>query len=364
MTAFEISQSQRYGFVFHKGDSVTVDAGAYIIDPSVGQTNHDDDGVFAGLQDKAGGNNTVTLLGVAEGFVGTWFGYSGNTMHVGPHAISYGYNCGVEFHTGHSSLTIDAGGEVSSGLFGVWTGAYPHDDYMSIDAGGMSVTNAGLIEGIHRDAIHFVLGGNTIANSGTIRSDTHVAIHLFSAPGEDGNTIVNSGSIVGGSGVAIVSGGAAMHVSNSGTIRGDIDCGAGNDVYDGAGSVTGTIFGGAGNDTLTGGGSQTRLCGGLGADALNCGAGPDIFIYNAPQESNAQSQDTIVGFAPGEDSLVVSGHALAHFSHIGQASALAAHGAAIWETSPGYYFLVIDANGVSGYQSGQDYIIALVNPQL
>ncbi|HTQ15098.1 MAG TPA: hypothetical protein VMH86_14585 [Rhizomicrobium sp.] len=365
MTSFEISQSRHAGFVFHQGDSVTVDANVFVIDPSVSQTDHDDDDVFAGLEDKKGGLNTVTLWGVAEGFVGTWFGGSGNVMHVGPQGISYGYNCGIEFHTGHSALTVDGGGEVSGNAYAIWTGALPHEDYLSLDAGGMNVANAGLIEGIHRDAVHFVMGGNTIVNSGVIRSDAHVALHLFSEAGESPNRIVNSGKIVGGGGDAVISGDAAMHVTNNGTISGNIEFGSGNDQYDGRGTVNGVIYGGAGNDILYGGNGADRLCGGPGADDLSGGGGgADVFIYNSPDESNAANMDTIAGFDQARDSLYVSGHAIAHFSHINSASALAAHGAAIYQAGPGQYFLLIDANGIAGYQSGHDYIIALDHPQL
>ena len=72
-----------------------------------------------------------------------------------------------------------------------------------------------------------------------------------------------------------------------------IDGAGGNDIFNTLGG-TDTVLGGSGNDTINGGG---------GADYLVGGTGSDQFSYTGLTQSTAAEQDTIAGFANGEDLL-------------------------------------------------------------
>ncbi len=80
--------------------------------------------------------------------------------------------------------------------------------------------------------------------------------------------------------------------------------GKGNDRFFG-GRRADTIFGGAGNDLLRGGKGNDYLNGGTGDDFLAGGKGKNILIGRSGRDrfQIGKGQDTILDFAPGEDSL-------------------------------------------------------------
>jgi Ca2+-binding RTX toxin-like protein len=143
-----------------------------------------------------------------------------------------------------------------------------------------------------------------------------------------------------------------------------------------------TIQGGAGNDTLTGGTGDDIITGGAGADHLNGGGGAnDQFVYNYVGDSTSSNYDTITGFNAAGDTIdietglggvaafntEVSSGLLrtAHFdtdlaTAIG-ATQLGAHDAVLFAPTSGnlagQLFIIIDQNGVAGYQAGQDLLI-------
>jgi len=82
-----------------------------------------------------------------------------------------------------------------------------------------------------------------------------------------------------------------------------LDGGAGADRLSGRGTGE-MLLGGDGADTLNGLGGADTLAGGPGADRLMTGAdgAPDRFLYLAPTEG----RDTLSGFVPGEDQLLLS----------------------------------------------------------
>ncbi|MES2717105.1 MAG: ExeM/NucH family extracellular endonuclease [Pseudomonadota bacterium] len=63
------------------------------------------------------------------------------------------------------------------------------------------------------------------------------------------------------------------------------------------------LRGTAGADTLTGGGVDAVFTGGAGRDLLQAGSGRNQFVFNSVLDGG----DTITGFRPGRDSLVLSG---------------------------------------------------------
>ena len=152
-----------------------------------------------------------------------------------------------------------------------------------------------------------------------------------------------------------------------------ITSGSGNDTLKG-GSGDDILSGGAGNDTLTGGGGRDTLIGGPGADH---------FVYTAAGNSTGAGYDTVVGFdvytdkfvvpvsVTGIDKPIVEGSLASHGFNSDlmadvNAGNLAAHHAVEFTPSSGPYagdlFLIIDQNGVAGYQGGQDLVIELTSP--
>jgi Ca2+-binding RTX toxin-like protein len=157
-------------------------------------------------------------------------------------------------------------------------------------------------------------------------------------------------------------------------------------IFNGAKETNGSldIYGGAGNDTLTGGSGNDVIAGGGGADILNGGTGFDTFVYYAVSDSTSTSHDTIIGFNAATDhfqltqtlsalpqaidTAVTAGTlATTHFDadlakYVG-ASQLHAGDAVLFTPNAGnlsgHTFLVIDENGVAGYQAGQDLVIEL-----
>jgi Ca2+-binding RTX toxin-like protein len=128
-----------------------------------------------------------------------------------------------------------------------------------------------------------------------------------------------------------------------------------------------------GNDTVTGGGGSDRM-------ALGTGSHADTFVYNAVSDSTGLYRDVFQHLDFSTDILEVSPagqapHAIgaavtagtlsdAHFdanlaAAVG-ASHLAAHHAELFTpnagTLAGRTFLVVDMNGVAGYQAGADLV--------
>lgn len=145
------------------------------------------------------------------------------------------------------------------------------------------------------------------------------------------------------------------------------------------------IRGGAGNDALHGGDGLDRIKGDLGADTLDGAGGIDVYIYAAVAESTGAGYDTITDFHSADafdlpvtvsrfDTHVVSG-ALSPASFDADLTdaldgvnpsnpaddLLKAHHAVLFTPDQGAYngetYLVVDANGASGYQAGEDYVI-------
>ncbi|HEY5723099.1 MAG TPA: type I secretion C-terminal target domain-containing protein [Allosphingosinicella sp.] len=135
------------------------------------------------------------------------------------------------------------------------------------------------------------------------------------------------------------------------------------------------IFAGASNDSLTGGAGNDLIYGGLGADRLDGGGGSDVFRYNAAAESTGTGHDTIIGFDYSVDRIDLAGTHDSYGTKHGGAldaatfdadlaaamSGVLTAGKAIFFDSDsgdqaGKTFLVVDQNGVAGYQAGQDFV--------
>lgn len=152
----------------------------------------------------------------------------------------------------------------------------------------------------------------------------------------------------------------------------------------GGGSYDG-INGYGGNDIINGGTGDDSLMGGLGADDITGGQGSDQFRYIVNQlDSMAAQFDTLHGvdfagadtflltFAvTGIDARVTSGTLdAASFNNDMEAAigtSLGIQHAMLFMPTSGSYagstFLLVDGDGVTGYQTGYDYVMRLDNSQ-
>jgi Ca2+-binding RTX toxin-like protein len=142
------------------------------------------------------------------------------------------------------------------------------------------------------------------------------------------------------------------------------------------------IFGGTLGDTLVGGAGDDWFWGGTGGDSMTGGNGADTFMYQGIAESNAGSYDKLIGFDDSADKIdLPTGLSVTSFaapasgalnaaslgSDLATAFAgLTANQAGEYTATSGdlngHIFLVIDANGVAGYQAASDFLIEMVSP--
>jgi Ca2+-binding RTX toxin-like protein len=146
-----------------------------------------------------------------------------------------------------------------------------------------------------------------------------------------------------------------------------------------------TLIGGAGDDDLRGSNGKDVLTGGGGQDYMFGRNGNDVYVFNAVSESTGANFDTIDFFSCHKADkidlpFVVNGSSddehffiavLDHASfdddmEAGMPALEAFNFARVSALSGDYagrLFIDIDANGVTGYQGGQDMVIAFDNPE-
>ncbi len=160
-------------------------------------------------------------------------------------------------------------------------------------------------------------------------------------------------------------------------------------VIDGSQETNGNlrILAGSGNDTIFGGAGDDTLFGGLGRDKISGGAGTDTFVFNSAAESNVTvgnggtavlNYDTLFGFTQGADVIQVNGQTYgtatagqngrlddatfnddlaAAFGNIGGNAAVTF--TATSGNHAGETFMVVNTDGVAGYQAGSDLVLHL-----
>jgi Ca2+-binding RTX toxin-like protein len=189
--------------------------------------------------------------------------------------------------------------------------------------------------------------------------------HVSLAAGSNYNLVVDANCVAAGQ-TLLVDGqdlGAANHVA-----------------FDGSAVAAGNFnfFGGSGNDTFFGGAGNDFVRGLGGADTLTGGGGSDTFVYSAAGESSGTGYDTLADFNPGQDKIDLPGtvtgfDAAVHGGALSTGSFNADLGAALAGLGAGHavvyapdagdlagkIFLVVDGNGVAGYQEGEDFVFAL-----
>jgi len=136
--------------------------------------------------------------------------------------------------------------------------------------------------------------------------------------------------------------------------------GAGTDTLSNFENLTGsnlndTLTGNAGNNVLSGLGGHDTLVGGLGNDQLNGGSGQDKFVFNTALNATT-NKDTITGFSPVDDQLVLENAIFTKFTATGAIPAgtfVANVGAVagdandylLYDTTTGKLFYDADGNG-------------------
>ena len=208
----------------------------------------------------------------------------------------------------------------------------------------------------------------------TFSATTMVNVETLQLLGTHGYTLTTSDATVGTGQVLAVIGKTLTHGL---TFDGSAE-------QDGSFVVTGgksddTLIGGARGDTLSGGAGNDTIMGGGGGDILSGGSGHNSFVYNAIADATGRGFDTISQFDVKTDAIdlwfqvtgldhTVSGGALSQGSFdtdlaaaLGANQLHAGHAVLFAPTSGDYVgetFLVVDANGIAGYQAGQDLVIA------
>ncbi|MCC6918582.1 MAG: hypothetical protein IT548_05225, partial [Alphaproteobacteria bacterium] len=151
------------------------------------------------------------------------------------------------------------------------------------------------------------------------------------------------------------------------------------------------LAGAGGDDTLVGNAGNDTLLGGLGRDVITAGDGADRVRFTAVAESTGAACDVLYGLdfggagSGGVDRLgfaqtpsairatITSGMLRGasfdtDLAAAVTASRLGAGQAVLFDPTngdragPGHVYLVVDANGIAGYQAGQDFVVELVAP--
>ncbi|HEX4533388.1 MAG TPA: bluetail domain-containing putative surface protein [Rhizomicrobium sp.] len=381
------------------GDFITIEAGITL------ESDKTPNGYVAGdrspIRSDGGGNITLVNHGTLGGGYSRGFTnfFSGGGCHLinAADGTIITQNACFEMqdapHTGSlGNNYVENDGYMRTEGVGICIGGNPRGDYGTF--GDNDIVNIGTLISTQIDAIRVDGGGNTITNSGDIENTRlREAIWFSSKDTNDANTLTNSGTIEGGhAGVAILFGAAAGVLNNTGTITGDVQFSDLASTYHGGGVVIGMVIGGAGNDVFLGGAGVDNLrgqggsdvlqgekgndilAGGEGADTLLGGLGNDTFVFTGANRSYGDSYDTIIHFNANQDYLNVT-QSIGHLDQIATgtlnaatldadlANSLTLHAghAAVFTPDAGdlagHVFLVIDGNGVAGYQAEADMVI-------
>ncbi len=283
------------------------------------------------------------------------------------------------------TLSGDAGNNVINGLMGNDTlNGNAGDDTLLMLGKGKAHINGGagndVIQLVTVDPVNFgpafsiadqIDGGSgfdTLLLSGAANiaftATTLVNVELLQmADGFNYSVVSNDATVAAGQ--TLIVDGTALTGSNQLYFSGVLETN-GNFSIDG-GDAKDTIVGGAGNDVIAGNGN---------ADILTGGSGSDVFVFNDSNDSTGPKYDLITDFNAtldkiqtpdgvnnldamvssgtlssatfnGDLKVALNGHLLAGDAIVFKATA---------GTLSGHSFLVVDANGTAGYQSG-DYVI-------
>jgi Ca2+-binding RTX toxin-like protein len=151
-------------------------------------------------------------------------------------------------------------------------------------------------------------------------------------------------------------------------------------LFDGSAETDGRFlfYGSDAGDMFLGGAGDDRIYGLGGGDVLGGGGGHDTFVYYDAAHSSGTDYDVLADFDPTADKIdlevtVTGFDAAIQSGTLSTASFNADLGATLAGLGAGhavYYapnagdlagnvFLIVDANGIAGYQEGEDYVFAI-----
>jgi len=285
--------------------------------------------------------------------------YAGNDTftsnnHSGDHAATNG-----EIFQGFAgndtfNVQISGGGEILDGGDGKDTFNFGASLLASDQTDGGAGTDTLTLAGDYSSGLYF--NASTMVNVEKISLGAGHSYHL----------VTDNGNIAAGQMLTVD--GGALGASDS-------------LVFNGSGEIDGKLklIGGDGNDTLTGGAGKDTIIGGGRADILTGGASADVFAFAHVSDSIGSADggaagsgfDTITDLdakkdkidlpfaVAGVDAPIAGGavHQPLFDTDLGNAlTSLGAYHAVLFTTAGGDYnghkFLVIDANGTTGYQAG------------
>ncbi len=233
-----------------------------------------------------------------------------------------------------------------------------------------------LMRGGPGDYPELFAGGNDILElQGDYSSGVEVAVpdvieQLILHAGNDYNLILDDDAVAAGARLTI----NAMPLTDANRL-----------LFDGSAETDGSFlfYGSESNDHFLGGAGDDVLWGMGGGDLLSGGGGNDVFAYHHAAHSTGTGYDTLADFDPGADKidlevevsgfdLAIEGGTLSAGSFDADLSAvlagLGAGRAVLYAPDSGdlagTLFLVVDANGIAGYQAGEDYVFALAGTTL
>ncbi|KQS64068.1 hypothetical protein ASG39_12855 [Rhizobium sp. Leaf371] len=194
--------------------------------------------------------NGVTATGASEIITNNGTVNSGTTAIAAKGKNAIVTNSGILQASGDGIVLSGAKGTVTSTKTIAVGGIAIH-----VIADDAIVNNRGSLTG----AVGISVDGDSArgANSGTISASKGSAVDFTKA---DQSSFNNSGVLSATSGITFKGGDGQQSVTNSGTLKGDVLLGGGNDYFDGrAGTVTGKVAGGTGNDTYVIDNARTLL---------------------------------------------------------------------------------------------------------
>jgi Ca2+-binding RTX toxin-like protein len=147
-------------------------------------------------------------------------------------------------------------------------GAIVDADGVILDGIGSTLTNAGMIVAKGSGASLFVrdAGTTTVTNAGSMFG---IVAGVWNKFGSGTLNFTNTG-IVESPNFAFKGGLGTDNVTNMGVLKGTVDLGEGNDLYDGrGGTVQGSILGGNGDDRFIMGNGAETVDGGFGNDTVD-----------------------------------------------------------------------------------------------
>ncbi len=297
---------------------------------------------------------TLTVNATALGTSFTYLYFDGNAETGGRYVVLGGsYSDNLIGGHGNDTLTGNNGNDALNMSFGGNDTAKGGSGNDTINAGAQ-LTNADTIDG-GADQDTVVLNGD-YSTQLSFSNKTMANVETLSlAAGHSYNLKMASATVAAGEQLKI-----------DGTNLGSGD----SLTFDGTKETDGSydIKGGAGNDVISGG----RL-----SDKIDAGTGANILLYTSVVQSTGPHADIIYNFDFFADKFDLNvavtsvhdkfGGALNQATYDSDLAAainpaeMATHGAVVFYADSGdlanHKILVVDANGVAGYQAGADYVI-------